>query len=226
MQSHYQTKYFIMLKDQILAALKLKYKNLGLSDKVLEGMADMLAATTTEEAGIETAVVGVETLLKSFQSDADTRVTTAVKTAKAEKKEPEAKEGAKEEPATNDFAKIIQDALSPLVKEIADLKSGNVTKSRQQVLDDKLKDANPIFKAAVTKAFKRMQFETEDDFNEYITEVETDLGEQKQQETNEQLKDVGKPFGGNSSVKENEVSPMMKQILADRAEAAKAASTN
>ena len=59
------------MKEKILLALKTKYAALGLSDKVLDGVAESLSKTVTDEAGIETAVDGVEPILKTFQSNFD-----------------------------------------------------------------------------------------------------------------------------------------------------------
>ena len=59
------------MKDKILSALKTKYKNLGFGDKAFEGVAVYLSGSVTEESQIETAIAGVETILKSFQGDID-----------------------------------------------------------------------------------------------------------------------------------------------------------
>lgn len=59
------------MKDKILSALKTKYKNLGFGDKAFEGVAEYLSRSVTEESQIETAIAGVETILKSFQGDID-----------------------------------------------------------------------------------------------------------------------------------------------------------
>ena len=59
------------MKEKILAALKTKYSNLGFGAKVLDGVASILEKSVTDESQIETAVGGVEPLLKVFQSDAD-----------------------------------------------------------------------------------------------------------------------------------------------------------
>lgn len=59
------------MKVKILSALKNKYKNLGFGDKAFDGVADYLAASVTEEGNIETAIAGVESLLKAFQGDID-----------------------------------------------------------------------------------------------------------------------------------------------------------
>jgi phage shock protein A len=67
------------MKAKIKNALETKYKNLGFGDKAFEGVADYLANSVTEEAGIDTAIAGVEQLLKAFQSDTD-----RTRTAKAE----------------------------------------------------------------------------------------------------------------------------------------------
>lgn len=60
------------MKEKILVALKTKYKTFGFGDKAFDGVADYLAKTVTEESQIETAIGGVEGLLKAFQGDIDT----------------------------------------------------------------------------------------------------------------------------------------------------------
>lgn len=59
------------MKVKIVDALKTKYANLGFGVKAFDGVAEYLAKTVTEESQIETAVSGVESLLKVFQSDID-----------------------------------------------------------------------------------------------------------------------------------------------------------
>jgi len=65
------------MKAKILQALKTKFKDLGFGEKAFEGVADYLATTVTDEANIETAISGVEPMLKSFQGEVDQRVTSA-----------------------------------------------------------------------------------------------------------------------------------------------------
>ena len=59
------------MKAKILVGLKTKYKTFGFSDKAFDGVADYLSKTVTEEGQIETAIGGVEGLLKVFQGDVD-----------------------------------------------------------------------------------------------------------------------------------------------------------
>lgn len=59
------------MKEKILVALKTKYKTFGFGDKAFDGVADYLSKTVTEESQIETAISGVEGLLKAFQGEVD-----------------------------------------------------------------------------------------------------------------------------------------------------------
>lgn len=74
------------MKQKILSGLKNKYAHLGLSKEALDGVASVLEKTVKSEDEIETAVSGVEGLLKVFQSEADRERTNynALKAAKEE----------------------------------------------------------------------------------------------------------------------------------------------
>lgn len=71
------------MKEKIENALKTKYANLGFGHKAFDGVADYLVKTVEKEEDIETAVAGVEPLLKSFQSDID-RVRTEKSTLQSQ----------------------------------------------------------------------------------------------------------------------------------------------
>lgn len=74
------------MKQKILSTLKNKYSHLGLSREALDGVASVLEKTIKSEEEIETAVSGVEGMLKVFQSEADRERTNynALKAAKEE----------------------------------------------------------------------------------------------------------------------------------------------
>lgn len=167
------------MKEKILQALKNKYKNLGLGDKALESIATMLATTTTEEAQIETAVAGVEDLAKGFQSEADrirTEATRKAQEAAQQKKDDKGdqggqggvKGGGEDIPA---WAKTLVDSIPALTQKIETLEKGSVSKTRQQVLEEKLKDAPESFRKSALASFNRMNFESDDDFNSYVQET-------------------------------------------------------
>lgn len=59
------------MKAKIKEALVNKYKNLGIDDKVFDGVADIISQTVTDEAGIEAGIASYEGLLKTFQGATD-----------------------------------------------------------------------------------------------------------------------------------------------------------
>lgn len=73
------------MKEKIFQALKLAYVNLGLSDEILQGQADALAAIgLVTDDNLATVVQGQKAFLASLQSGIDKRVTDAVNKAKEE----------------------------------------------------------------------------------------------------------------------------------------------
>lgn len=186
------------MKDKIIAALKNKYPNLGLSAKVLDGVASIIEATTTDET-LETVVNGVEPLLKSFQAEADTRVASAIAKAKLEgvkppkTTDPNTQQGPNPTDDTPEWVKALQGTIQGMASEIQTLKGNKVLGDRKAILEDKLKDAAPAFKSKILKDFARMNFENDDTFNEYLTETEADLGVFTQEIANQGLSGIGKP---------------------------------
>lgn len=201
------------MKDKILQALKTKFKNLGFGDKAFQGVADYLAATVTEEAQIETAIAGVEPLLKSFQGEIDARVTTAVAKAKSEKKDVDDDgEGAgqkKQQQQKNDdtpeWAKALIDTNKALTERLNRIETGKVVETRKQTLEAKLKDAPAKFKEKILKDFARMNFEKDEDFESYLTETETDLTAFNQELADHGLGAHGKPQRGSAATEKEGV---------------------
>lgn len=66
------------MKNKILEQLKITYANLGLGDKVLDGVAETIKPSVQTDEDIEAAVKSVSGLLKGFQAEAD-----QIRTAKA-----------------------------------------------------------------------------------------------------------------------------------------------
>ena len=61
------------MKQKIIAALKTRYKNIGLGEKAFDGVAAFLEKTVTKEEDIEAAVAGddVAALVRAIQGDQD-----------------------------------------------------------------------------------------------------------------------------------------------------------
>jgi len=137
------------MKGKILVALKTKYKTFGFGDKAFDGVADYLSKTVTEESQIETAISGVEGLLKAFQGDIDT-----VRNEKSglQKQLDELKtkiENPNPNPNPNpedkaDMATIIANAVSaavkPLSDELAQFKAEKSQATRQEQIMAKAKE--------------------------------------------------------------------------------------
>ena len=189
------------MKDKILLAIKTKYANLGLSAKTLEGFANILVATVSEEEQIETAVNGLESFAKLAQSEAD-RVRQEAKAPKQpETPKPDAQpETPKmETPPNNDtpeWAKNLTETLESLRNKVDSLETEKALSSRRSVLEQRIEKANPTLKAKILKDFSRMKFESDDQFNEYLTETETDVSEIVQSEVTKALSETRPILGG------------------------------
>ena len=134
------------MEEQILTALKTKYKNLGFGEKALSGVAAFLAQTVTEEDGIEPAVTGAELLLKAFQSDIDARVTSAVEKTRKELKPADpnpADQKPADPPKPGDdipaWAKGLMDKLEALEKR--EVKSSLVGKAKAKLAEKKIPES-------------------------------------------------------------------------------------
>lgn len=114
------------MKGKILVALKTKYKTFGFGDKAFDGVADYLSKTVTEESQIETAISGVEGLLKAFQGDIDTvrneksGLQKQLDELKTKIENPNPNPNPKPEDKTDDMATIIANAVSAAVKPLSD----------------------------------------------------------------------------------------------------------
>lgn len=133
------------MKQKIKSALETKYKNLGFGDKAFDGVAEYLSKTVTEEAKIEEAINGVESLLKAFQGDID-KVRNEKSTLQKEldelKKQPE-KEKEKEKPKDDLEAKLdalLEAKMKPLQDKLADFEAKEAQAARTALITSKAKE--------------------------------------------------------------------------------------
>jgi hypothetical protein len=170
------------MKEKIVAALKTKYKNLGFGDKAFDGVADYLSKTVTEESAIETAISGVETLLKSFQGDIDKRVADAVAKVKTEKAQeqgadPGATEPKKTAQPVNDeppaWAKTLIEANQKLAEKVAAIEGDKVVTTRKQKLDAILEKLPETLR----KPYQRITLKdmTDEEFETLTGEIQTEV---------------------------------------------------
>ena len=174
------------MKAKILSELKTKYANLGFGDKAFDGVADYLSKTVTKEEDIETAISGVEPLLKAFQGDTD-KVRTDLSALKRERDElkREKAEWEKSNPKKEEKKDVPDDIDAKLQKLIAE---------HVKPLQDKL-DAHDAKEAATKREAKILakaqelqipQFRIDEGFNiaqdaddntvnEYLSKVKQNL---------------------------------------------------
>lgn len=135
------------MKGKILVALKTKYKTFGFGDKAFDGVADYLSKTVTEESQIETAISGVEGLLKAFQGDIDTvrneksglqKQLDELKT-KIENPNPNPKPEEKKDDVPA-WAQALIDSNKSLLTEVSTLKQEKLQATRQEQIMAKAKE--------------------------------------------------------------------------------------
>lgn len=169
------------MKDQIIAALKTKYANLGFTDKAFDGVATFGVASVTDATQIETFVAGVEGLLKAFQGDADSRVNTALAKKAIEPPKPA---GVETQPPTTEPApagqtateaamlktlETMAESIKGLSAKVEGMETGAATQTRQQKLEAALDKAPAAYKSMAMELFQAKKFENEEAFNDFLT---------------------------------------------------------
>lgn len=201
------------MKEKILALLTAKFAGVrkdGLAQLAL--VLSLQAADETEATALVDKLTPekVNAFVKDWRSDVDKEVSDANRTYETnlkkkydlvEKKEPKDPGKEPKEPTdTNDIAAIVaaavKTAVEPLQKELSSFKGQKVTETRLQQLEGKLTSVPEAFKAQKLKDFKRMNFETDQEFAEYLGEVETDITALNQELADKGLAGQTKPIMG------------------------------
>lgn len=135
------------MKTKILVALKTKYKTFGFSDKAFDGVADYLSKTVTEDSQVETAIGGVEGLLKAFQGDVDF-VRNEKSGLQKQYDELKLKITPETPPATppalgltaEDVAKIVADSIKPFAETVSTFQTQTAAEKRSAEVASKAKE--------------------------------------------------------------------------------------
>lgn len=209
-----------MTYQEILALLTAKFK--GVRKDGLEQMARSLALHCATEQEAKDLVekltdAQVSEYVKDFRRVVDKEVSEGNKTFEDNLKNKYDFVEKKTEPSPNGggdpkdsqkegiaaiVANAVASAVRPLQDRLEKYEKGNVEKSRLEKLTEKLNECkDETFKNQTLKDFKRMQFETDEAFSEYLTEKEADIAAANQNITNSNLRGNSaphKPTGGNS----------------------------
>jgi hypothetical protein len=206
------------MKSKILQALKPKVASLGFTNEELESVAEQISETLQEDADEDQINAGIDAVipyLKLSQSAA-TRIVNAQKkkVEKPKKKEspasPEA-ETESENPDEDKFNKLLA-VIEEQNKKIDSLINKDQKATRRSIFESKLKELPPELRATKLKDFERMSFQDQEDFDNYISEVEEDIPTILQGLANTNLSATGKPFKS-GALKNEATDDEVKNIL-------------
>lgn len=200
------------MKDKILALLIAAFA--GVRKDGLSSLARTLAlqATTDDDAKAlvdKLTKTQVDDYVKEFRAEVDKEVSDSNKTYESNLKKKfdfvEKKDlvpGGDHDSVDgnpNDIATLVKSAIAeavkPLQTELERYKAGDVAKTRLQYLNEKLNECKDgTFKAKALKDFSRMNFESDESFNEYLTDTETDIASANQNLADSSLAAQGRPL--------------------------------
>lgn len=220
-------------KQQVLLKLKPKVKAFGFNKKELMSVAAKIADNLTSEddaseedvnAEIDTQIDAVLPYLQVSQSFANRVIEENRKknddddeTGDDDDNEPS--NPANRQPGSNkknpknkgknddapEWAKGMMQTIETLNCKISALEGEKLTTSRKAKLEALLKDAG-TFGTRTLKSFNKMNFENEEEFEEFLSEVEEDLKAYNQERADAGLSTMGTPpAAGGGKPKESEV---------------------
>lgn len=215
--------------EKILELLTAKFT--GIRKDAIEILARNLALQCDNDDDV-TAAIGkltdekVNEFVKGYRSQVDKEVSASISAneknlrkkydfiEKKEGNEPKKTEGND----GNDISAIINAAIAkaiePFQNEISNLKQENTSKSRLQQVNEKLNACkNDVYKNQMLKAYQKMAFADDEKFNEYLTELDSDIAEANQSFANDSLRGV-KPL--KSEVNNDGVSKAVSDFISSQ----------
>lgn len=202
--------------EKVYDALKPKVASLGFTKKELESVAAVIADNLSLEedaeedvvnAAIEKAVNTMIPVLQVAQSQAS-RSIEKFKAANAKGQsrsaddddtEPKSKEqDAPKANAVPDWAQSLLDSVSSLKLEVNGLKSEKLTSTRKAKLEAALKDTG-AFGTQTMRSFAKMNFNDDNDFDEFLTEVKESVKDLQKERNDKALESLNKHPNGYSA---------------------------
>lgn len=217
------------MKNKLIALLKTSFASKGFNTKELESLADLVIGqhTLTDESTDEdlTAVVTAAKPTADFVQSVASRQVTEAKKPKPVDKKPEPTPEPETEPAEDmpAWAKALVTSTQALAQGLEAIKGEKVANTRKQAFIESLKGTTKEYQERELKKFDRMKFDTDEQFTEFMEESKEFHTDAVQEVTNSGLGGerpaggAGKPVNG-----EKEVSPAMKELIADRTAKAEA----
>lgn len=138
---------------------------------------------------------------------------------KSQKKGKKAKTTNDDDDDTPAWAKSLIDSNKALRERLERIEGASTADKRQSQLEKLLKDTGSFGKRTMN-AFKRMKFKDDEEFEEFLEEVQSDLEELNQERANDGLSKLGSvpnTKGKKKSEEDNEVEPMNEDELTELA---------
>lgn len=207
------------LKTKIAERLKSKFTGVNLSKARIEAICTKIDAKVTTEDEIDAKLDELNEILpfseiaqvddyQRAKEAKDKKAKEDANAAEPPKKETET-DGANAPPA---WANALITQTNALVAEIANLKGEKVITSRKDALAKVLKDAPESYRNKAIRDLERMNFETDELFNEYLAETETSYTE-----FNQSVLDAGlgkdRPFGSSTGSKATATDEEINSLL-------------
>lgn len=205
------------MKEKILQALKTKYSNFGLSEKAFDGVAENLSQTVKEEANIETAVAGVEWVLKTMQAESDrergAKAQLEAQLVELKKKQSgkkdKTKESTLEEEEAPAWAKTILEENKALKEAFTNLQTSSISKTRAESLESILKGTSETFSKATKSSFELLKDADDEKFSSWLENIK----ETAQEDVTRQASYVpGSGKKTETKVSEEELKTMAKML--------------
>ncbi len=214
------------LQQTVMSMLKPKVKAFGFSKKVVKSIAAEIADKLDIEedasdedvnAKIEVAIAAILPFMPMIQSQANSQLDEWKKAQtqnddedEEEDDDPKSKSVSKstknKDKKTDEipaWAQALIDSNKTLNDQLAAIKGEKVTDTRRAKLETLLKGTKS-FGDSKLRDFRRMKFDTDEDFDEFYAEVEADLKTFNQERANAGLEKLGLPVGDvNTKKKEN-----------------------
>lgn len=172
--------------EKILQKLKTqREKTSNVSDRSLEDLARSLEKIITtdellEAADLSAAIKSIDGNISHYTKTQLEKIKRDAEEAERLKKEEEAAEAARKKAEAEgkpdiagEVAKAVAEAMKPLMGEISSLKTEKQTVDRKGKLEEALKGTPDYYKNPIIAGFGKTTFQTEDDFAEYLSEVQT-----------------------------------------------------
>lgn len=208
--------------------LKPKLKAFGFTKNVVKSIAAYIADKLDIEkeasdedvnAKIEEAIEAVLPFMPLIQSQANSQLDEWKKAQNSNDDEDDDEEAESESKSVSkstktkdkktdeipSWAQALIDSNKTLSDQLAAIKGEKLTDTRRSKLENLLKGTKS-FGESKLRDFRRMKFDTDDDFDEFFSGVEADLKAFNQERANAGLDKLGMPVGG-TNTKEKEDKP-------------------